>query len=132
MVEKKERRTYRIPFLKIGTRHYCSPRCTSRSSQDCSANGSQMAADGWYSQAPAPPNSNFRSKILFGGFVERTKGSKFSRINHPLLSLSLPPPFLHGCVKLSRGDSIKIFWGNVKWNPHLSSGRGNLDERIIQ
>lgn len=47
-----------------------------------------------------------------------------------LSSLSLP--FLHGCVKLSRGDSIKIFWGNIKWNPHLSSGRGNLDERIIQ
>ncbi|KAK9306588.1 hypothetical protein QLX08_002779 [Tetragonisca angustula] len=29
--------------------------CTSCSFQDCSANGSQMAADGWYSEASAPP-----------------------------------------------------------------------------
>lgn len=36
----------------VGTRHDCSSCC---SFQDCSTNGLQMAADGWYSEASAPP-----------------------------------------------------------------------------
>lgn len=49
---KGERRIHRIVKVSKG---WNAARRTSRSFQDCSANGSQMAADGWYSQASAPP-----------------------------------------------------------------------------